>query len=177
MHGPEQSVRMGLASFVGLLLTLVPGCHSGKPALNEDVLMNMEYRSLFAAQGVVGLEDGGYAEAGVAGASSSVVVSLENYAIGQVNGVPMAAVILQSRSGGTGVFYDLAVVMERDGAIVNTDHEFVGDRVKIRGVEIHDGAIVVQMVTHGSAEPLCCPTVSWRQRYEVQEGRVVRPGP
>lgn len=176
MRGLEWPRSAFLAVCGLLLVMMMSSCQMREPDLSEDILMNMEYRSACAAQGAFRLRDGEYAEPGVSGASSGVVVSLEDYVIGHVNGVPVAAVILKSASGGSGVFYDLAVVMKKNGTIVNTDQEYIGDRVKIRGIDIRDGAIVLDMVTHGPEEPLCCPTVSWKQRYLIRDGGVVRPG-
>ena len=151
------------------------GCETRQPELGEEVLMNMEYGGASAAQSAFELKAGSHTETAGVGASSRVAVTFEDFAVGKVSGVPTAAVILKSASGGSGVFYDLAVVTARDGTFVNTDREYVGDRVKIQAVDIQGDAIVLEMVTHGPEEPLCCPTVSWKQRYQVVDGRLRRP--
>ncbi len=81
----------------------------------------------------------------------------DHVAYGELNGEPAAAVVLVSNSGGSGTFYDLAVVVERDGEPVNVAVTLLGDRVRIDSLAVEEGRIVVDLVTQGPGEPFCCP--------------------
>jgi hypothetical protein len=48
-------------------------------------------------------------------------------------------VVLVSDPGGSGAFYDLAAVVERNGELMNVDIALLGDRVQINSLAIqHD---------------------------------------
>jgi hypothetical protein len=56
--------------------------------------------------------------------------------------------------------------------IANTD---LGDRVQINSLVIEEGEIVVDMVTQGPDDPMCCPTQEVVKRYELQDELVEVP--
>jgi hypothetical protein len=97
----------------------------------------------------------------------------EHVAFGDLNGEPAAVVILVSDSGGSGTFYDLAVVVEQDGQPVNVATILLGDRVLINSLTIEDGKIAVDMVTQGPDDPFCCPTQQVVNTYDLQGDQLV----
>jgi heat shock protein HslJ len=90
--------------------------------------------------------------------------------------VEEAAVLLAESSGGSGVMTYLALVTWRDGAPVNLATRLIGDRVQIRSLRVEDGELILDYITAGPEEPACCPTRKVRDRYRLQEGRLVESG-
>ena len=101
-------------------------------------------------------------------------------AFGDLNsdGLPDAAVILQSRAGGTGVFSDLAAVLNQNGKPLNIATVDLGDRVLVNDAIIQDGEIVLDMMIHGPNEGLCCASLraTWKFRLSGRD-LVQQPGP
>jgi heat shock protein HslJ len=146
----------------------------GEPATATDdmsweALANLEYASEFAPSGMAPLSDGEYREPVAPGSATETVVKLtEHIAYGELNGQPAAVVVLVTDPGGSGTFYNLAIVMEQDGALANVASTFLGDRARIRSLTIEKDQIVVDMVTHGPDDPLCCPTQIVRDTYALE---------
>ncbi len=92
----------------------------------------------------------------------------ETYALGELQGQPAAAVILDAGMGGSGIFNMLAVVQEQDGELVNVASALVGDRVRFNTIAIDEGEIVLDFVMQGPDEPLCCGTQRTLARYALQ---------
>jgi heat shock protein HslJ len=142
--------------------------------LDEQVLANMEYKSEWTQSGTASLVNGEYREPAAPGSATETVVVLTPYvAYGELNGEPVAAVILATDPGGSGTFYELAVVVEQDGQPVHLTSARLGDRVQINSLDIVDNAIMIDMVAHGPDDPMCCPTQRVRQNY-VLEGDQLR---
>ncbi len=84
------------------------------------------------------------------------------------------AAILVSQTGGTGTFYDLAVLQEVDGVLGDAATTYLGDRIVINSLTIVEGQIVVDMVVQGPEDPFCCPTQRVIQTYVMQGGELVQ---
>jgi len=146
------------------------------PPAPDEVLANTEYQSEWTESGTAPLVDGEYREQAAPGSASEIVVRLtEHVAYGQLSdGREAAAVILVTETGGSGTFYDLAVVVEEDGQPVNVATTFLGDRVKIENLVFIGGEILVEMVNQGPEDPMCCPTQRVVQTYELQGEELVQ---
>jgi uncharacterized lipoprotein YbaY/heat shock protein HslJ len=144
-------------------------------APDADSLANMEYQSGYTASGTAPLSNGAYSEPAAPGSATEITVQLtEHIAYGELNGQPAAAVILVTDPGGSGTFYDLAVVMQQDGEPFNVATTMLGDRVQIDSLSIEDGQIRVEMVNQGPNDPMCCPTQQVVQTYALHDGELVR---
>jgi heat shock protein HslJ len=149
----EAGARMAAYSVAAETLTSEGNCPS------RDDLGNLEYRSDFTQSGVAALKDGEYSEQAAPGSATETVVRLtEHVACGELNGQPAAAVVLVSDPGGSGTFYDLAVVVEEEGKPVNVAMTTMGDRTPVNSIAIENNEIVVDLITHGPDDPLCCPS-------------------
>jgi len=148
----------------------LPDAETAESGFTVDVLKNVEFLSQFTGSGKAPLVGGTYSEEAAPGSATKTNVSLtDRLAFGQLgDGQEAAAVILVTDPGGSGTFYDLAVVVERDGALVNVATAFLGDRVKIGSLAIHDGEIVIDMITQGPGDPFCCPTQQVVWTYALQ---------
>ena len=137
---------------------------SRQSALTLEALENAVYRSDYFKEGQVKLVNGKYENAGI-------VISLdEQMQFGDVTGdrVEDAVVVLVTDTGGNGAFYDLAVVIDEDGAPANIASTYLGDRVKIESIYIEAGKVTVSMVMHGETDPDCCPTLKVVKTYRLQ---------
>ena len=146
---------------VGLLVALAIGLHLGSkktldtkkeedvtPKLSLEVLKNSEYtysgEKIKFVDGVYQLRPlpGGVAE--------DYYVKLDqNYVVfSDVNGDASedALVILESRLGGTGVFRNLAVVLNENGKAHDVADVYLGDRVQIKTLEVTGATISVTTI-------------------------------
>ena len=97
----------------------------------------------------------------------------DRQAFGAVNGRDAAAVVIVTNTGGSGTFYDLALLVKGEGGWVNVDTYFLGDRVKVHSIGMGKGEITVAMTMHGPGDALCCPTEERTRRFAVQADRLV----
>ena len=147
---------------------------AAESALTQEALANMEYYVEYTASGVAPLVDGEYREPAAPGSAAETVVQLtDSIAYGTLDGQEAAAVVLVSSPGGSGTFYDLAVVVVQDGAPVNVATTLLGDRVQINSLAIENDQIVVDMLTAGPNDPMCCPSQQVVQTYELEGALLV----
>ena len=114
---------------------LVAGCGAKKTELPKDGLTlndarEAEYRSEWVETGRIGLSDGEYLDS-----EARLRIRLAPfYAFGDLDGDGSddAAVVLVTDPGGSGTFFDLAVLSEKRGAPVNVASRALGDRVDLR---------------------------------------------
>jgi heat shock protein HslJ len=153
-----------------------PAAPSTAAALTEAQLKNAEYNSQYTASGKAKLVNGTYEEAAAPGSASKVTVTYEQSASGDLNGdgVPDAAVILASSTGGSGTFMTLEAVLNQGGQPVPTATAQLGDRTQVKSVSIDGGVITVQALIHGANDPLCCPTQAASLKYQLKNGQLVQ---
>jgi hypothetical protein len=145
-------------------------------SFSRDQLANTSYLNEFAESGVVQLAGGMHREPIVEGSASELVVMLTNQAaFGDVtaDGHEDAVVVLVSQPGGSGSFYDLAVVDKQEEALTNLARIQLGDRIQIKSLLIENGEIVVDMVTQSPEDAMCCPTQYLSNRYILESGELV----
>jgi heat shock protein HslJ len=143
------------------------------PALDLAALRNMQYQNSFTTSGYVPLVNGEYHEPVPNSASTTDVLMTEYTAYGKLpDGKVGAAVILTTSTGGSGSFFDLELVVEVDSKPLNISSVFLGDRVQINSLKFEDGDIVVDMISQGPNDPVCCPTQAEIRRYRFQDGNL-----
>ena len=140
---------------------------------SPDALRDLTYQSSWVQSGSVTLSDGEYREATAPGAASEVVVRLtDKQAVGAVGGQLVGAAVLVSDPGGSGTFYDLALLGFGPEGWENVDTELLGDRIEVHSVAIADDRIVLELTTHAPGDPMCCPTRQETRRFAVDGGRL-----
>ncbi len=146
------------------------GTTTSTATAGDEALANLEYKSDFTASGTAPLVNGEYREQAAPDSATETVITLTDYvAHGQLpDGLEATAVILVSDPGGSGTFYDLAIVVEEGGQLVNVATTSLGDRVQILNLTIEEGTIVVRMITQGPDDPMCCATQEVVRIYELQ---------
>ena len=145
--------------------------------LTLESLRNAEYRSKYYGDGPVRLNNGRHETKIYPDSETMAFIELtDKIALGDLNGdgAQDAAVILLSSGGGSGGFFELADMINQNGTPVQAGLQYLGDRVDIKSIAIKSGVIVVDMLTHGSDDAQCCPTVRKTQQYRLDGGRLVR---
>jgi heat shock protein HslJ len=144
--------------------------------LTEEALRNAEYRSEWTEDGMAQLVNGEYRKPIMEGSATEIVIRLVSVALGDLNGdgVADAAVVLVTDPGGSGTFYDLVTVLNRDGKPEHVATVSLGDRAEIQTLSAESGQIVVRMITHGPNDPMCCPTQEVKQIYALQGDTLVQ---
>jgi hypothetical protein len=99
------------------------------------------------------------------------------HAIGDLDGdgnADAVAIVVES-TGGTGSFYYMFAILNRDGKPVQIgEPEWLGDRSVVQRVSIDGrGIITVRYLTHADRDPACCPTMRIEDRYRVDKGKLV----
>ncbi|HXY53655.1 MAG TPA: META domain-containing protein [Nitrospirota bacterium] len=137
-------------------------------------LEGITIHSSWVSSGTVTLRNGEYRGPAAPGSATETVVRLTDpRAFGQVNGKNIAAIVLVTNPGGSGMFYDLALVEMRPRGWVYDDAVLLGDRVKVHTVGIEDNEIIVSMTAHGPGDAMCCPTSEVTRRFTVQADHLV----
>ena len=164
----------------GLLLTLSACAAEEAPApnppaeLSAATLRSAPYSSQHVEEGEVRLVNGVFRDT----ARRVSVFFLPEYAAGDIDsdGVPDAAVVLATTTGGSGTFLDLALVLNQDGQPVNAATLFLGDRVPVDRIRVVEGEVQVDLTMHGPADPMCCPSREVTRRFRYESGDVVEVG-
>lgn len=138
-----------------------------------QALGNLTYFNI-AVTPTVTLTNGVYTETLTADGAAGIYVELTDTAtMGDLDGQLSYAVILVSNGGGSGIFSDLAVVQDQEGQLVNVATTTLGDRVTVNSLEIVENRVVVDMITQGPDEPMCCGTLNVLNVYALQDGELV----
>jgi hypothetical protein len=167
---------ISLAASLVVAVALIGGCGGDKDdepgaALEVASLKNAEYLADDTESGKVKLTDGRMENQ----AAHVWAAMLDDVAYGDVTGDNNAdaVVVVAVNTGGSGVFHNLALVVDRGGRPVNIAGADLGDRVKVQSLAVEEGRVVIDLVTHGPSDPMCCPTLRVVQTYELQGDQLV----
>lgn len=144
--------------------------------ISREQLANLSYPSELGRDGRVQLRNGVYEQEEAGDPTAKLIVKLTNHmARGDLNGDGQqdVAVILESDSGGTGSFMDVAAVLnspEGPKPVATID---LGDRTEIRSVSIDNGSVFIELIGHGPEDPVCCPTQLQRREYHFDGSRLL----
>ena len=163
---------LGLLFFItGYLFGPVMAEEKKGPSAKD--LERITVRSSRFPSGSVTFRNGEYrASLAPASASEMVVKLVDPRSSGLVNGKETAAIVFVTNTGGSGMFYDLALLVKRKEGWLNVDTVPLGDRVKVHSVVIKDSRIIVSMTAHGPGDPMCCPTQEMTRRFTVKADRL-----
>lgn len=134
-----------------------------------EALANMTYSSEVTPSGKATLIDGRYEEV-----DTRILVTLaaEPVAYGTLAGQDAAAVLIVENGGGSGIFVNLAVVVEQEGAPVNVASTLLGDRVDVTSLAIENGQVNLELIRQGPGDPMCCPTEVARLSFTLDGNRL-----
>lgn len=138
--------------------------------LSAAVLRSATYTSPYVEEGEVLLDGGVFEDT----ARRVAVYFIPEYAVGDLDqdGVPDAAVVLATNTGGSGTFHDLAVVLNRDGRPENVATAFLGDRVPVERIRIAAGEIQLDLTMHGPGDAMCCPSLDVTRKFRLVGGEL-----
>lgn len=178
IEGDQLQLRATDGALVASFVAAAPEADGGVDAETLDMLGNLAYSNTALFTDTVQLVSGVYTETVAPDSVMANYIEMTDIAAaGELNGQPAYAVILVSGSGGSGIFYDLAVVTEVDGQWTNVATTLLGDRVGINSLAIENNQVVVDMITQGPDDPMCCPTQQVVVAYELQDGELVEVEP
>jgi hypothetical protein len=133
----------------------------------------VRFRTEWTYSGIVVLTKGRYVEPAEPGSASLVVIQLSDKgAKGPVDSREIAAAVLITSGGGSGTFYDLALLIWGSDGWKHMDTAPLGDRVKVHSVSLVGREINVNLTEQGPDDPMCCPTLRRTKHYLVQDGRL-----
>ena len=142
------------------------------PEIDFDKIV---FLSSWTKSGEVQLVNGEYRRPAAPGSATQTVVKLTDAkAFGKLEGKEAGAVVLVTDPGGSGTFYDLALLVRGPQGWINQDIAFLGDRIKIHSLAITDNEMVVDMTTQGPGDPMCCPTLHVVQRFIWKDNRLIK---
>jgi heat shock protein HslJ len=152
------------------------GEEAAVPAEIVEALGNASYPLDYTGTGIIQLTGGEFREPAAPDSAAENVTQLtEHIAMGELSsGQSVIAAILVSQTGGTGTFYDLAVLQVQDGVPSNPVTTYLGDRIVVNNLAIENGQIMVDMIVQGPEDPLCCPTQQVISTYELDNGELLQ---
>ena len=150
------------------------------PALTPEILRNATYQGIYEQP--VKLTNG-YYEGEPFVPNSPIrprLTFIAGYtAWGDLNGdgVEDAVTLLIENSGGSGVFYYMAAVINQNGQPVNVSTTLLGDRVNVQPFSLQNGEVTVKLITQGPTEPMCCGTLPVTWHYRLQDNKLTQLTP
>ncbi|MFI5236000.1 MAG: hypothetical protein ACHQXA_09835 [Gemmatimonadales bacterium] len=183
LHGGSALTRSATAVFATALL--LSGCHPAPPPraaaaapappISMAALRGAAYRLAFDPTRTVRLVNGVYDDAGDVDAAMKVTTRmLDSVTTGTLpDDRAEAAVILVTNAGGSGNFYDLALMADSEGTPQNLATVGLGDRVKVKHITLYADSVAVTLVTHGPADPMCCPALEVTRHFVLDRGRLI----
>lgn len=124
---------------------------------------NASYTGLSGVPQSVTLRDGKWAgEAAVEGGNSIPAAYLSSHLTtsGDIDGdgSPETVAVVVTTTGGSGSFFNLVVFAAADAGHEQVAIRFLGDRPRIRTLEIDEGILRMVSIEHDEDDAMCCPT-------------------
>lgn len=165
--------RKLLVFFIFLIFLINNACIKQSKGLTLQALKNSECNILTYDRRVK-LTDGEF-ESGKIGDEDYINTWIDDAAFGDLTGDGEidAAIILISTGGGTGRFYELAVVLNKDGEPHHVTSVELGDREIVESLKIQNRVIILDMTTHGPDDAMCCPTVKKVIKYRFSNNKLI----
>lgn len=128
--------------------------------LDKTALANATYTAVMMPDDSYTLVNGKFTEPSVPDSPMMTDVMLtDQIAYGDLNGVPSAAVVIGATGGGSGYFYSLHIMQAQDGKPVQVATTGLGDRSPVIALQVQDNQTLVDMITQGPDQPMCCGTL------------------
>ena len=155
-----QLCALALLLLAGVLLT---SCVSVRVSEDSDdaraPLESASYLTENTREGSATLEDGEFREQAAPGSAAELVIRLGKWSLGDIDGQGDldAAAITVEDPGGSGTFYYLHALIGDEDDLRDAAVAFLGDRIRIEGVSVHDGVITVALLDRPPDAPFVEP--------------------
>jgi hypothetical protein len=162
---------------VGLAPRAVGSAQAASPVLNWYALGNLTYDLPAAPGGKVKLVNGAYSAPIAEGSTTKFEVQLAPIAmLGDMTGggLPDAAVVLVSKSGGSGTFYDLTVVLNINAVLKPLRPVHLGDRIAVRALGIDKHTLKVVIDTQSSSAHMTVLDLRSTRTYVIENDKLVQ---
>ena len=175
-------IGAGKLAIIGLLLaaTLLVACSGADSPPTGADLEQATYLTENTDAGEATIEDGEFREPLAPGSAGELVIQLGKWAAGDIDGQSSgqsgddAAAITIEQTGGSGTFYFLHALLGEDGDLRDAGAAFLGDRIRVEGVSIHDGVIVVALLDRAPEAAMASePTIAVIRRFTLEGGELV----
>ena len=172
----------GRLAVIGLLLTaaLLVACGGADGPPTGADLERATYLTENTDAGEATLEDGEFREPLAPGSAGELVIQLDKWAAGDIDGQGSeqsgddAAAITIEQTGGSGTFYFVHALTADGDDLRDAGVAFLGDRIRVEGVSIHDGVIVVALLNRAPEAAMASePTIAAIRRFALQGGELV----
>ena len=144
--------------------------------LNMETFANLSYHDIYdhPIMLVNGVYEGApFVPEGAARPRVQIAKTLFTLSDLDQDGEQDAAVLLTESSGGSGENNYLAIVSRQDGRLTNITTRLIGDRIQIISLRSQRDQLLLEFVTTGPGEPLCCPTLKLRNTYRLENGKLI----
>lgn len=85
-----------------------------------------------------------------------------------------SAVILTQDSGGSGIFYYVAVALNTEDGYVGTNAILLGDRISPQNINFKENIIIVNYADRNSDEPMTAPATIAKSKYlAIENGQLI----
>jgi hypothetical protein len=142
--------------------------------LSIDKLENAEYKTCWNSNlGKVKFTNGSFVKPPTNPQSAtggwSITIVKDKMSSGDLNndGKEDDVLVLNSSGGGSGSFYEIIAVINKNEEPLYFNCAPLGDRIKINSIDIKSGKIIVDMITHTPEDPMCCPTIRKTVNYQI----------
>ena len=168
----------GRFAVIALLLAgaLLIACGGADGPPTGADLEQATYLTESADAGEATLEDGEFREPLAPGSAGELIIQLGKWATGDLDGEggDDAAAITIEQTGGSGTFYFVHALVGEDGDLRDAGVAFLGDRIRVEGVSIHNGAITVALLDRAPDAAMASqPTIAVIRRFTLQGGELV----
>ena len=179
VRGRAAHITLGILIVLTVCLAprAVGSAQAASPLLNWHALGNLTYDLPAAPGGKVKLVNGAYSAPIAEGSATKFEVQLAPIAMmGDMTGggLPDAAVVLISKSGGSGTFYDLTVVLNINGALKPVRPVHLGDRIAVRAISIDKQALKVVIDTQSSSAAMTTLDLRSTRTYVIENEKLVQ---
>ena len=120
--------------------------------------------------GTATLEDGEFRAPVAPGSASELEIRLNQWTLGDLDGDGLAdaAAITIENPGGSGNFRYLHAILNEEGELHDADVVFLGDRIRVEGLSIHDGVITVAVLDRPPGAPFAeTPSILIIRRFRL----------
>lgn len=139
-------------------------------AISSAQAANSIYPSEYVAGGLLKLTDNHYEDSDLTSAELDPLRASGDL---DGDGTKELVVLLNTGTGGSGLFRDLYVLRRQAGGLAVSAPGFLGDRVDVQALRIERDELVVDLVVQGENDPLCCPTRPVTYRFRLANNELV----